>query len=186
MSAQRIYPALPGRLVLVPPADDRLLLAREPGGGRVPTHSWLERLPTGLAVSDREPCSECPTVGMEQWRPAQRSAAGCCAIRGGGSICARADEPGAQGQQVGLLLVERGEPVPMGLDRAARAITARTVQRVRAAGTGTIRAFSPLATYTIPRAAPMAQWGVLDLCDAWEAEGGRVVLTAGMDPLERR
>lgn len=166
------------RIVLVPPPGDTTLLADEPGGGRVPVHRWLEPLPAGLVVTDRLPCSECPRARNEDWNPRMRDAAGVCAISR--VVCARADEPGAQGEVTGMLLVDKGEPVLMAVDRAARALGARTLTRVNTTGTGVLRLFSPQPKYRVPRAPGCWDpWGILDLCDAWEAEGARVVVGDG-------
>ncbi len=74
-----------------------------------------------------------------------------------------------------LLIVHNGAPVAMGCDRAARAIGALTVARVRREGTGVIRSFAPLGEYQIRGEGPGRPYGLLDLCAAWEAEGARVV-----------
>lgn len=76
-----------------------------------------------------------------------------------------------------LLLVLDGATVAMGIDRAARTLTARTVAHVMSTGTGAIRAFGVQGRYKVERRGDVfGPWGVLDLCDAWTLEGARVVL----------
>lgn len=113
-------------VLLVPAAGDPLgllhgaVLRHLPGviveNGAVPVYCDLVPLPEGLATPAGAPCSECPAVGDEAWKPYQRSCDGVCAIRG--SVCVRAAEPGANGLRRALVLAWDGKPVPDGLFRA--------------------------------------------------------------------
>lgn len=136
----------PMTVILRPPDDDRELLAVEPGGGTPP------RMLSGHL---------CAHDSHRRWRvPGEHPNPSCY-------MCNGLDEA--------LLLMLGGKIVAMGCDRAARVITARTVRRVRTAGTGVIRSFSPQSRYFAGRAAPGGPWGLLDLCDAWREEGGGVI-----------
>lgn len=113
-------------VLLVPAPGDplgllrRTVLRHQPGviveHGTVPVYCDLVPLPAGLAAPAGDPCSECPTVGDEGWKPYQRSCEGVCAIRG--SACVRAAEPGAMGLRRSLVLAWDGERVLAGILRA--------------------------------------------------------------------
>jgi hypothetical protein len=87
-------------------------------GARPPLFRDLVPLPEGLVPTLRTPCSECPSVGMEHWRPAQRNHRGACAIRGEGSLCTKAGLPGAKGQRTSLVLGWEGVLLSEGMGRA--------------------------------------------------------------------
>ena len=84
--------------------------------GSPPVYCDLVPLPAGLEAPAGEPCSECPAVGMEHWKPYQRSCDGVCSIRG--SVCVMAAEPGATGLRRSLVLAWDGERVLEGILRA--------------------------------------------------------------------
>lgn len=113
-------------VLLVPAPGDplgllrRVHLSHSPGviveHGAVPVYCDLVRLPGGIDAPKGDPCSECPAVGLEEWRPYQRSCDGVCAIRG--SVCVKAAKPGARGLRRSLVLAWDGKPVPDAIFRA--------------------------------------------------------------------